>query len=80
MSDFKAIEQQIADLRKNHFNWQTIPNCVKAAHTMTKLLAVARAAEEHSESIEMGFASPTRPDIARAKLNKALTELKEGGE
>ena len=80
MTDFKEIEQQIADLRKNHFNWQTIPNCVKAAHTMTKLLAVVRAADECIDFWERGRFARYQP------LKKALTELersshtKEGGE
>lgn len=43
-----------------------------------KLEAVADAAQVLTDSIEQGFASSVRPDVARMYLNRALAAL--GGE
>ena len=76
MSDFEAIEQQIAWLENESF-----VNPIKMAelrNTMTRLLAVARA---HQLNVDMY--NETGGCVAASELasnsRKALTELKEGG-
>jgi hypothetical protein len=48
-----------------------------AAIKIAKLQAVADAARIWSDAVEAGFAAQVRPDIARAKLNRALATLDE---
>ena len=83
MSDFKAIEQQIAALRDEAYATPRFPVCARhkmltAANTMTRLLAVARA---HQLNVDMY--NETGGCVAASELasnsRKALTELKEGG-
>lgn len=45
--------------------------------TIRQFIAVIDAARAWSESIDLGFAAQLRPDIARARLNRALNALDE---
>lgn len=84
---FEAIEQQIADLSDEMYATPRFPVCARhkmltAADTMTKLLAVARAADEfHYISSPDDLEDLVMvPKSLVDEIDKALTELKEGRE
>jgi hypothetical protein len=75
----QQIEAQIADLRDDYIDGTFGIKALRedAATTMQALLDAAVAAEQHTRSIEEGFAATVRPDIARMRLNRALDKLRE---
>jgi len=78
MSDFEVIEQQIAVLSSPaNYSLAQLPTGSEIADTMTRLLAVARAADD---CILHGSGTPERYAGLVTKLEQALTELKKGGE
>ena len=75
---FERIEKQVSEANNfagrsltppEHDQWKDIKK------TLRLLLDVAKAAKVLTDSIEQGFASEIRPDIARARLNKALAAV-----
>ena len=77
---FKAIEQQIADLDNAdpHEHGDNFNLICDAADTMTRLLAVARAAESMPFQLLNGLVMIEQQHFDM--LVDLLTELKEGGE
>ena len=91
MSDFEAIEQQIADVRDTAVKYAqeldvtSYGKLLNSADTMTRLLAVARAADRlYRQCHNIKEARPRWANenvcFAMQDFGKTLTELKEGGE